>query len=212
MNDIPSTLLSLPQTLRRFFAYASPRILLAQLVIAGAARSWLGPIRAADGWLIGAIALYWPLQEWLLHRVLLHARPRTLFDNAAARAHRQHHRDPRDLAFALLPAASFRLLVPVHLAFWAAATRSLPLASTGIAAFSAATLFYEWIHFLCHAPYRPRGAHLRRVRAQHALHHFKNEHYWFAFTVPAIDRLLGTGPDPSRVQPSESCRALGGDE
>jgi hypothetical protein len=35
-----------------------------------------------------------------------------------------------------------------------------------------------------------------------------NEHYWFAFTVPAIDRWLGTGPDPHHVARSPTVRSL----
>lgn len=204
---------SLAGTARALFAHGSPRLLAAQLLVAVAARPLLGPLGAIDALIVATVIVYWPIQEWVLHRVVLHARPRQLgpfrFDSAAARAHRRHHREPRDPTFTVLPTSTVLLLIPLHLTFWWAVTPSTAAAGTGVIAFGAAALVYEWIHFLCHAPYRPRSAYLRRVRAHHALHHFKSERYWHSFTVPSLDRLLGTGPQPSTVAQSPSCRDLG---
>jgi len=205
--------LSLGETIASFFGFGTPRILAVQLAIAAAARPFFGPFGTRDALIVAAVIVYWPLQEWVAHRLILHARPRTLgrfrLDSAPARAHRKHHRNPRDLTYALLPSSSMRVLVPLHLLFWWSVTSSWAHAFTGICAFGAATLVYEWIHFLCHAPYRARSGYVRRVRAHHALHHFKNEKYWHSFTVPALDRLFGTGPKPSEVPLSSTCRDLG---
>ncbi|HEX6836834.1 MAG TPA: sterol desaturase family protein [Polyangia bacterium] len=205
--------LSLGATIASFFSFGTPRILAAQLAVAAALRPLVGPFDARDALIVAAVIVYWPLQEWVAHRLILHARPRTLgrlrIDSAPARAHRKHHRNPRDLTYALLPPSSMRVLVPLHLLFWWSVTSTWAHALTGISAFGAATLVYEWIHFLCHAPYRAKSGYVRRVRAHHALHHFKNEKYWHSFTVPALDRLFGTGPKPSEVPLSPSCRDLG---
>jgi sterol desaturase/sphingolipid hydroxylase (fatty acid hydroxylase superfamily) len=43
----------------------------------------------------------------------------------------------------------------------------------------------------------------------HRLHHFKNEHYWFAVTTPGLaDRALGTYPDPQSVPTSPTAKNL----
>lgn len=205
--------LSLGQTILSFLEHSSPRVLALQLVVAAALRPLLGPFGLADALIVAAVVVYWPLQEWMLHKTVLHARPHTLLgvrvDTAAARAHRKHHRNPRDLAFTVLPGSSMVVLVPLHLLFWWGVTSTWATAFTGVCAFGAAALLYEWIHFLCHAPYRARSAYVRRVRAHHALHHFKNEKYWHSFTVPSLDRLFGTGPKPSEVPLSATCRDLG---
>jgi Fatty acid hydroxylase len=204
---------ALGETLASFFEHASPRVLAAQLAVAATLRPLAGPFSASDALVVAGVVVYWPVQEWVLHRLVLHARPRTIgrirIDSAAARAHRHHHRDPRDLRYVVLPGRSLLLLVPLHLLFWWSVTRTWATALTGICTFGAAALFYEWIHFLCHAPYRARSRYVRRVRAHHALHHFKNERYWHSFTVPALDRLFGTGPRPSQVPLSAHCRDLG---
>ncbi len=204
---------SLGQTVASFFGHGSPRVLALQLVVAAALRPFFGGPSLADALVVAAVVAYWPLQEWVLHRVVLHARPRAIgrfrIDTAPARAHRRHHRDPRDLRWTVLPARSMVVLVPLHVVFWLAVARTTATALTGMCALGAAALVYEWIHFLCHAPYRPRSAYVRRVRAHHSLHHFKNERYWHSFTVPALDRLFGTGPRPSEVPLSPTCRDLG---
>jgi hypothetical protein len=35
----------------------------------------------------------------------------------------------------------------------------------------------------------------------------RNEAYWLAFTVPEVDRLFGTAPQPSGVRMSDMARA-----
>ncbi|MEZ5183419.1 MAG: sterol desaturase family protein, partial [Acidimicrobiales bacterium] len=99
--------------------------------------------------------------------------------------------------------------VPVHAAAWVAITRDRRLALTGMTAFSAATLLYEWTHFLTHTAYRPKRSWFRRLQRRHRLHHFKDEHHWYGFTVPFVDDLLGTAPDPSSIETSPTVRTLG---
>jgi hypothetical protein len=200
-------------SLRLFFRFASPRILGVQLALALSVRWVLADFGSLDLCILLAIALWWPFQEWLFHRFLLHAPPVEAFGrrfNApGAKEHRAHHRKPWRLGYVFLPAKTLAPLVPLHLAFWWAITPDLRSMCTGLAAFTAATLLYEWVHFIVHVPYRPRTAWLKRVSRNHRLHHFKNEHYWFAFTVPRIDTILRTDPDPKAVSKSPTVRTLG---
>ena len=56
---------------------------------------------------------------------------------------------------------------------------------------------YEWIHYLTHTAYRPRGALYRGMWRYHRLHHFKNENYWQK-DQPKLDEIL------YRVLPEEA--------
>jgi sterol desaturase/sphingolipid hydroxylase (fatty acid hydroxylase superfamily) len=71
--------------------------------------------------------------------------------------------------------------------------------------------WYEWAHYLMHAPYRPKSQWFRNVSRNHVLHHFKNEHYWFGVTTSIGDRVLGTRPDGSTIPVSPTVRTLGVD-
>jgi len=204
---------TLSGALRYFFSFGGPCFLLGQLVAALLARALLGPLTFADAIVLAAVVVYWPLQEWAAHITLLHMKPRTVFgrelDPYFARCHRHHHRNPNVLATALLPPRVLYIIAPLHLLFWWAVTPTWGAMAAGVAAFTGATLFYEWIHYLTHTPYRPRGRYLRTVFRNHRMHHFRNEAFWHSFTAPFIDSLFGTGPEPRDVPRSATCRDLG---
>ena len=190
-----------PRTLgaaaRSFFRFGSPRLLACQLVVAVGVRPLLGKIGAADVIVVAAVAAYWPIQEWVLHRWALHGRPvsvrgRTM-ELPPARAHRLHHEAPLDPRFTLLPTSTIAVLVPIHVALWSALAPSAAVACSGIAALGSAALLYEWIHFLTHTAYKPRSAWFRAVRRQHMWHHQRDPRRWFGFVVPRLDDWLGTG-------------------
>jgi hypothetical protein len=135
------------------------------------------------------VAAYWPVQEWVLHRYVLHLRPWTLLgrkvDFFFARKHRDHHRRPWHLPEVLLP---LRVLLPVmvlNVAGWMLVMPTVELALR-IFAVSVAALLYEWTHFLTHTAYKPRSEYYAQVCLSHRRHHFKSEHYWYGFTVPAV--------------------------
>ena len=71
-----------------------------------------------------------------------------------------------------------------------------------------AAAIYEWVHYIVHTSHRPKTALMRRIRRNHRWHHYKNERYWFAFTVPRIDTLLRTDPDPKDVELSPTARGV----
>jgi hypothetical protein len=202
--------------IRLFFQFPTPRLFAAKALILLAARGFLGPLSGWDALVLLGIALYWPFQEWLLHATVLHLRPRDVLgvhvDPYFARRHRWHHRHPWVLEGTFLPLRVVVPLLPINVGLWWLVMPTVGLAATATLGMTLAALLYEWVHYLAHTPYRPRSAYFRRVVHNHGLHHFRSERHWYAFSVPWIDQLLGTGPEASRVAPSPTARTLGVEE
>lgn len=209
------TIRSLRQALLVFVQYPSPRLLAAKLVILIRVRMHL---LATDGlasltWWdllipIAIVAVLWPIQEWVLHKYVLHLRPRERFDPHFAKKHRDHHADPSYLPDVFLPSQVILPLVPPTLALWWWIMPTPGLAITAMLAYVGATLHYEWVHYLTHTNVVPRTRWFRRVRRNHRYHHFKSERYWYGFTVPLVDTLLGSDPKASTVETSPTARTL----
>lgn len=196
-----------------FLSHPSGRILAGQVAALAVLRAGAGRPGRADAAIVAGVALWWPFQEWLAHRFVLHAAPRQVagrrLDPAVARYHRRHHADPWNLDLTMLPAWFVLPAVPAHAAAWTLACRDRRTALTGMLAFGMAALAYEWTHYLTHTGYRPRRSWFRRLQRRHRLHHFKHEQRWFGFTVPWVDDLLRTAPDPAGVVTSPTVRTLG---
>lgn len=165
--------------------------------------------------IVGIIALH-PFVEWVIHTYVLHHRPRTIlglrWDYHSARYHRLHHRDPWDLRFVLMPLSAMAVgLSSAILTFWVLAP-SPGIWATAMIVTAAIALYYEWIHFLTHTSYRPKGWWYKRQWRFHRLHHYKNERYWMGVTRHLGDMVLGTYPDPDSVDSSKTARTLGLDD
>ncbi len=182
------------------------------IVVAAGLRIHFGGFSAWDLVVLAALVAIEPFSEWLIHVYLLHFRPRRVLgvdiDLHMAKAHRAHHEAPHDPRFWLIPKSSgaigFTLLA-------VGAWLLLPtpgLVVTAIGGSLMAGLTYEWIHYLCHTSYRPRGRWYKAIWKHHRLHHFKNEHFWMGVTMHLGDRLLGTMKDARDVEPSPTCRNL----
>ncbi len=188
---------TLGEVARSFFSYGSPRLLAGQLLCAVAVRPMLGAPTGADLIALAAVAAYWPIQEWVLHRRVLHAPPlrigRLVHEIAPAREHRMHHERPHEPAATLLSTWMVAVLIPVRVGLWIAIAPSAAVACTGIVCLGAAALSYEWIHFFTHTAYRPRTRWFREVKRRHLAQHFQDSARWFPFAVPAIDDWFGTG-------------------
>lgn len=202
---------TLAEVARSFFSFGSPRLLAAQAVCALVARAFLGPPKVSDVIVAGAVAAYWPVQEWVLHRFVLHAPPirvgRFVLENGAARAHRYHHDHPMSQGSTLLPTWLMAALIPAHVLLWTTLAPTKTIACTGMVFLGTAALGYEWIHFMTHTAYRPKTQWFREVKRRHLAHHFRDPKRWFAFAVPALDDWLGTGgaeerPSHSKVERS----------
>ncbi len=211
----PGAPMTLVAAASRFFRAASPRLILVYLCLTAGLRLWRGGLSGWDGALVGAIAVYWPLQEWFLHRYVLHLKPRRVagitVDMLFARKHRDHHQRPWFLPDVFLPIQVLLSVILLNTALFLLVMPTLELALTGMAGMAAAALAYEWTHYLTHTPYRPRSRFYAQICLGHRRHHFKNERLWFAFTMPWVDRMLGTGPDHRTVETSATCRTLGVD-
>lgn len=198
-----------------FFQFATPRTIAVKIGITAMIRFWVGGWNTTDFLIVGAILIYWPMQEWFFHMNLLHAKPRRLFgvtiDLGPSRAHRFHHRNPAVLETTFVPLKAILVLIPVNVVFWCALMSTWANALTGICFFSIAALLYEWVHYLTHTNYKPKTKYVQRIFRNHRLHHFKHEAYWHAFTVPFVDTVFGTNPDPASVEKSKTVRTLGVD-
>jgi hypothetical protein len=205
-----------PDTLREaiplFFRHGSPRVLVACLAAALGARVAAGGWSAWDALPVAGLLAFWPIQEWLIHVFILHARPKRIFgrtiDFRVPRKHRAHHRDPWRLDLLFIPMHSFVYSIPILIGLWFLVTPTTPLALTGVLAHFALALHYEWVHYLVHTRVQPRGAYYQRLRKNHRLHHFKNEHYWFGVTMLGGDHLLNTAPPLAGVPTSPTARDL----
>ncbi|MCA9698431.1 MAG: sterol desaturase family protein, partial [Myxococcales bacterium] len=179
-----------------------------------------GDVGLADLVPLLGIPLFHPFAEWLIHVHILHHRPRRVlagvfgqqglrWDYHAARYHRLHHRDPWDLRFVLMPLPAMAVGgLAMGVGAWLLAPSMGVFATTMLLA-SAAALYYEWIHFLTHTSYHPRGWFYKRQWRFHRLHHYKNERYWMGVTRHLGDMVLGTMPDPDAVESSKTARTLG---
>lgn len=206
---------TLRQAASLFFTQPGPRLIAKYAASAWAIRALLGPPKLSELPTAAAVIAWWPFQEWLAHRYLLHFEPRTILgrriDPLFARRHRAHHRAPRELENTLLPIPLLRGAIPASALLFAAIGLGSPRrAATAAATYATMGLIYEWTHFLVHTSYRPRSPLYKRIRKNHHLHHFHNERYWLGFTFPLIDTLLKTDPTPRQVERSETARNLHG--
>jgi Fatty acid hydroxylase len=206
----------LPDRLRpalaTFFRHASPRVLTALVVAALGVRAALGDWSLWDAAIPLALVCFWPLQEWLIHVFILHYQPVKIFgreiDFEVPRLHRAHHRDPWRLDLLFIPIHVFAY---TPLVVGALVLLGLPrpqLVATGLAAYYALSLHYEWVHFMIHTRYRPRIGYYQRLARNHLLHHFRNEHFWYGVSMLQADGWLRTAPDPGRVPKSPTAMTL----
>lgn len=206
---------TLPDALPQFLRFTSPRILLACLMVAVAARIWVGDYGWTNLIPVAAVLVIQPFLEWFLHVFVLHARPKQVagrtFDTIVAQDHRAHHADPRDLPLIFIPLRWLAYLVASVLLVGLLIPGWSNRASFSVAAFAMAVA-YEWSHFLIHTDYKPKRAAYRHLYSNHRLHHYRNEKYWFGITNTLGDRVLGTAPAKDDVPVSPTAKNLhGGD-
>ncbi|OLF18162.1 fatty acid hydroxylase [Actinophytocola xanthii] len=203
----------LRQVAAAFWRHPSPWLLTTLLLAAFGARVLAGDWRWSDALTPLVMLAAFPFFEWVVHVCVLHWRPRRLVgltvDPLLARKHREHHANPRDLPLVFIPWQVLLWLLPAATATGLLAFPRLELGLTFLTVLAALGLTYEWTHYLIHSDYRPRSAPYRAIWRNHRLHHYKNEHYWFTVTTSGTaDRVLGTCPDPARVDSSPTVRAL----
>ena len=209
--------------LKVFFGWPSPRILAAGVGLILVVRLGLRAWTAYDLLAIVLVLRATPITEWILHKFLLHGRPKRFgplsWDHGAG--HRQHHLRPSEIQFVLLRTQDALLYPPMLAA--TVALGMVPLLHlmggpalepvlTGTVCAWVRLLQYEWNHFLFHTAYPPRTAWFRTLRANHRLHHWRNEAYWLGVTSNLGDRILRTLPAHKTAVPiSPTAKTLGFD-
>lgn len=203
--------------LRVFAAHPSPQLIALFVAILAGWRLSVGNFGWGDVAVALAILAYFPINECLIHVLLLHFKPRKVFgrtvDFYLPKTHRRHHADPWNLTW---------VFIPRHVHFWTMPQVALilwllwpwkELALTGITAYLLLGLHYEWVHFLAHIPWSPTrglvGAYYQRRVREHRYHHFRNENYWWGVSMGMGDRLLGTAPKVEDIERSGTTRTLG---
>ncbi|MEO5839627.1 MAG: sterol desaturase family protein [Acidimicrobiales bacterium] len=214
-----SAVRSLRQAAKVFAGRPSPKLFVGAAAATLSGRALLGRWGRRDALAATAVLASRPFAEWLIHRNVLHAPPVVVGDRTIdmGAAHRRHHREPADVDFVLVDCRYARYYVVGWAATAAAIAAALPgrrrgrlrptLMGLGVAYASLVT--YEWTHLVIHTAYRPQHRWLRRRRAQHRRHHFRNEHYWYGVTTDVADRVLRTGPPARSVELSGTARTLG---
>jgi hypothetical protein len=193
---------------REFLRHGSNGALIAAAVtfsVLGA----VGVIKLSAAWVLGGALLFY-FTEYGTHRFLFHARPSKLAFvlQLQHRLHYDHHVDPNRLDLLFLP---LWYVVPnfilVALAAWMLLGDWDVVLSLVLGAMLA-LLHYEWVHYIAHIPYRPRTAAGRWMKKYHLWHHFKNEHFWFGVSNPAMDFINRTYRAPDAVLRSTTTRVL----
>jgi hypothetical protein len=144
-------------------------------------------------WLFILGALLFFGSEYGFHRYAFHAPPMRKFPwilKLQHRMHYDHHTDPARLDLLFLP---LWFVIPNLAITGAVAWLIWPSAGcigALLAGTSAAILYYEWVHYLAHIPYKPLTPWGRWIKKYHLWHHFKNEQLWFGVTNPSFDLIM----------------------
>ncbi|MGI9123947.1 MAG: sterol desaturase family protein [Mycobacterium sp.] len=205
--------MTLTDAAREFWRHPTPWLLAGALAAAVIARIALGDWRWSDAVLPLVVLASFPFVEWMIHVFVLHWRPRriagVMIDPILARKHREHHIDPRIVKLIFIPLQSLAGAFGASLVVGLLLIPRTALGVTFLVTVSAIGVVYEWSHYLVHTDYKPKTWFYRTIYRNHRLHHFKNEHYWFAVTTPGVaDRVLGTYPDPQSVPTSPTAKNL----
>jgi hypothetical protein len=196
---------------RQFARYPGPSMIAAAAAVTVARRVRMARFRWADLRVAAGVVLAHPFAEWAVHVHLLHRSQPGMDgqrrESFAARKHRRHHEDPKDVELVLLPPKVMAGLITGTLVI-AASVPDRRRAATGAAVSLTSVLAYEWMHFLIHSPYQPRSGWYRSRWRAHRLHHYRNENYWFGVVSTRADRVLGTAPERDEVPVSPSALTL----
>jgi len=185
--------------LRVFMGHGSNAIMAIALVV-------MATQLALSPWiLVGLLML--PAYEYVFHRFVLHTRPSRIgwLRRLQDVIHYDHHADLQrvDRYFAP-PWLLAPLAVTLYALYAALGLPALALLFGNLVGF----MYYEWVHYVAHAPYVPRTRLGKFQKKYHMWHHHKNEAYWFGVTSPIVDVLAGTYKRVDQVPTSPTARSL----
>jgi len=181
-----------------FFTHPSTIILTLLVITFSALRIAAGDFSAWE--LLGPVIIVaqWPFMEWQIHVRILHYKPIKLFgrkwDFKLPRTHRDHHKEPWDVAQIFIPLHVYPMVAPLLLLPYLFVPAHI---MHGIYAFYfVMALHYEWCHYLAHIKWCPPTAYYRRRVQEHRWHHFHNENKWWGVSMGLGDRVFKTNPTP----------------
>jgi sterol desaturase/sphingolipid hydroxylase (fatty acid hydroxylase superfamily) len=192
-----------------FFRHGS-NALLASAAAAIAGASAAGALKMRPGAVVAGVALFFA-SEYGTHRFLFHAKPsRVPFVlRLQHRLHYDHHVDPAKLELLFLPPWFLGPSLSLSAALSALATRgNRDLTASVVLGNLLGLLYYEWVHYVAHVPFRPVTPFGRWIRKYHLRHHFQNEKRSFGVTNPLLDRLAATYVPVAAAERSETTRLL----
>lgn len=198
---------------RLFASQASPQIIALAVLAAGVTRIWIGGFSWIDAGVAIAVWAYFPVNEWLIHVVMLHYKPRQLFgrtiDFYLPVTHRRHHAEPWNLEWVFIPRHIHAMVFPLIalIVFFSGTWRGPVL--TGMTVYVLLGLHYEWAHYLAHIPWCPENTYYKRRVREHRWHHFRNENFWWGVSMGTGDRLFRTAPAVEETDRSGTAATLG---
>jgi hypothetical protein len=168
-----------------------------------------GRLQPSFLWILAGGFLFY-FSEYGTHRFLFHAPPSRFpfILRLQHRLHYDHHVDPHRLDLLFLPLwYVLPNFVLVALIGWALLGDWNIVMSLVLGAMLA-LLHYEWVHYIAHIPYKPRTSIGRWMKKYHLWHHYKNEHFWFGVSNPAMDFVYRTYRSPDKAARSTTVRVL----
>jgi hypothetical protein len=183
---------------REFATDARVLFIAAEFVLAAVTTAVTPWSSASVWWFLGGIVFFF-FVEYLIHRFLLHGTLRYVLP-PAYKGHVMHHAHPTEMRYLLTPNV---YNIPSYAVVWILMwwiTGDLHATAAFVTGVSAYQLYYEWTHFVSHRPIIPKTPWGRWMKKFHLLHHYKNPHYWYGVTHPAMDVILGTHVDWRAVE------------
>ncbi len=132
----------------------------------------------------------WSLFEYVAHRWILHAKPKSAFwQKVLYGAHTGHHDYPKDVRFHLTP---LEVSIPALFIFYGFYYLLLGVnAHAFMAGWVSIYLIYDWLHYAVHN-YNFNNRWYKLYQQHHIDHHFIDEETNFGFISLAWDELFGT--------------------
>ncbi len=192
-----------------FLRHGSNTLLIVGAVVLGGLATLRVP-EAFPPWSIALGALLFFLSEYNMHRFALHARPaRSPFVlGLQRRLHYDHHVEPTRMDLLFLPPW---FLIPAEALsagiYWLIVRDGGTVLGLLLGNFLG-LLYYEWVHYVAHTPFRPVTPFGRYIKKYHLWHHFKNEKMWFGVTNPSLDVVYRTYANVTDVDRTTTTRVL----
>jgi 4-hydroxysphinganine ceramide fatty acyl 2-hydroxylase len=193
---------------REFFRHGSNALLVGGAAALLVAHALGRPKQKAIPVAVGA--LLFAASEYTTHRFLLHAEPsgNAFVHGLQRRLHYDHHVEPAKLELLFLPPWALLPSLGIFGTAYAILTRDAGTVASLTFGNLLGLIYYEWVHYVAHIPYKPKTRYGRYIKKYHLWHHFKNEKLWFGVTNPSMDHVYGTYLDVADANRSSSTRVL----